>query len=247
MVHETGLNLPPLDKETTFRTQVSGHDLLKLISLQNETIATLERQIMNMKVAIASSQISMDSKITEKIPIAEKNNLAVAKAAKKKSSSLLTDMEADCENRYGVTLIEQWSKAEEIWCSDGANSLLKCYPYHQKHKQLDGRGPDLFCEATNFVIDFSKVHGEHSSMKPMLGDQYLHFEQGSLLSSCTKTDKYRPHLFMPHHSLQMQTFHSNAAAATAGDIVRVSTPTYLLSRDEDCENSFHSTADFVSN
>ena len=57
MVHETGLNLPPLDKETTFRKQVSGHDLLKLISLQNETIATLERQIMNMKVAIASSQM----------------------------------------------------------------------------------------------------------------------------------------------------------------------------------------------
>lgn len=24
------------------------------------------------------------------------------------------------------------------------------------------------------------------------------------------------------------------------------TPTYLLARDEDCENSFHSTADFVS-
>jgi len=23
-------------------------------------------------------------------------------------------------------------------------------------------------------------------------------------------------------------------------------PTYLLARDEDCENSFHSTADFVS-
>ena len=95
--------------------------------------------------------------MTENIPIAEKNNLAEAKAVKKKSSSLLTDMETDCENRYGVTLIEQWSKAEEIWCSDGANSVLKCYPYHQKHKQLDGRGPDLFCEATNFVIDFSKV------------------------------------------------------------------------------------------
>ena len=26
----------------------------------------------------------------------------------------------------------------------------------------------------------------------------------------------------------------------------VHTPTYLLARDEDCENSFHSTADFVS-
>lgn len=26
----------------------------------------------------------------------------------------------------------------------------------------------------------------------------------------------------------------------------IDTPTYLLARDEDCENSFHSTADFVS-
>lgn len=26
---------------------------------------------------------------------------------------------------------------------------------------------------------------------------------------------------------------------------RESTPTYLLARDEDCENSFHSSADFV--
>jgi len=27
----------------------------------------------------------------------------------------------------------------------------------------------------------------------------------------------------------------------------VDTTTYLLARDEDCENAFHSTADFVSN
>ena len=57
LVHETGLLLPSLDKESTFRKQVSGHDLLKLISLQNETIATLERQIMNMKAAMASSHM----------------------------------------------------------------------------------------------------------------------------------------------------------------------------------------------
>lgn len=27
----------------------------------------------------------------------------------------------------------------------------------QAHKQLDGRGEDMFCEARNFFIDFSKV------------------------------------------------------------------------------------------
>ena len=92
------------------------------------------------------------------IPIMEANtrNHPHARSAKK-SPALVTDMEADCENRYGLTLIENWKKAGEVWCTDGAQSVLKCYPYHQKHKQLDGRGPDMFCEATNFVIDFSKV------------------------------------------------------------------------------------------
>ena len=56
-----------------------------------------------------------------------------------------------------------------------------------------------------YITLHCQVHGEYSSTKPMLGDQYLHFEQGSLLSSCTKTNKYRPHLFMPHHSLQVSS------------------------------------------
>jgi hypothetical protein len=34
--------------------------------------------------------------------------------------------------------------------------------------------------------------------------------------------------------------------ALPSDHIKVTTPTYLLARDEDCENSFHSTADFVN-
>ena len=71
-----------------------------------------------------------------------------------------TSMERDCEQRYGMQLITKWKNNEEIWCSNKDPkdlSELTCYPLHQTHKKLDGRGSDLFCVATNFVIDFSKV------------------------------------------------------------------------------------------
>ena len=37
----------------------------------------------------------------------------------------------------------------------------------------------------------------------MKGDQYLHFDPGSLSSTCAKTKLYREELFMPHHKLQV--------------------------------------------
>ena len=116
--------------------------------------------------------------------------------------TLADGLEKDCEMRYGISLINIWRKNSEVWC-DSPNSQLKCYPYHQHHKKLDGRGPDLFCEATNFMIDFSKVHGDAGDRKPSLGDQYLRFDTGSLSSTCHKTDKYKQHMFMPHHALQV--------------------------------------------
>ena len=66
----------------------------------------------------------------------------------------------------------------------------------------------LFCEYKAFKLYFSmQVHGEYArGSKPPLGDQYLHFEPGSLLSSCSKTDKFKSRLFMPHHSLQVRNY-----------------------------------------
>lgn len=46
------------------------------------------------------------------------------------------------------------------------------------------------------------------------------------------------------HSLQMRGFEQGTSSLEADTVVP--TTTYLLARDEDCENSFHSTADFVS-
>ncbi len=42
----------------------------------------------------------------------------------------------------------------------------------------------------------------------------------------------------------MSTFESDTRLPS--DHIKVDTTTYLLARDEDCENAFHSTADFVS-
>lgn len=43
----------------------------------------------------------------------------------------------------------------------------------------------------------------------------------------------------------MRTFQSNVPISELKESRLVSIPTYLLARDEDCENMFHSTADFV--
>ena len=76
---------------------------------------------------------------------------------------LPTSLSDSCESRYGMKLIDNWRDKAEVWCDNDDTlpveyrSKLVCYPYHQEHKKLDGRGPDMFCEATNFIIDFSKV------------------------------------------------------------------------------------------
>jgi hypothetical protein len=167
--------------------------------------------------------------------------------------SLRSDSEATCDLLYGMDLLADWKKNREVWCADDSASAnthpdtaseLVCYPYHQAHKKKDGRNPDLICEAKNFVVDFSKIQGEHSSLKPILGMQYLSFSENSLLSTCKKTELYNDRLFMPHHARQMASFKSNATLPK--DYQVVETPTYLLARDEDAENAYHSTADFVS-
>lgn len=121
------------------------------------------------------------------------------------SSTVSSDIESECEERYGDTLLHNWKASRQLWCSsvEKLDSSITCYPYHQKHKQLDGRSPDMFCEATNLFIDFSKVSGSVAADKPAKGTQYLSFAARSTFSACKKTQHYRDQLFMPHHSLQV--------------------------------------------
>lgn len=76
---------------------------------------------------------------------------------------------------------------------------------------------------------------------------YHSFERGSLSATCRKTPAYRDvaDKFMPHHRLQMESFVDGLSPPDPDSYSVVDTPTYLLARDEDCENLFHSMADHV--
>ena len=150
-----------------------------------------------------------------------------------------------------MTLVEQWKASRQDWCSlpDGGGGDAKdlkdapsitCYPYAQKHK---GRVKDVFCEARNIVLDFSKVQGEPQKTKIRNGDNYLRFSQGTLQSACKKTANYKAAGLMKHQQRLFGAFEDGANAAHA---VEVAQTTYFLQRDEDCENAFHSTADFMN-
>ena len=80
-------------------------------------------------------------------------------------------LEAECDAYYGMQLVDKWRKAGQTWCTtdEGADvqSVLKCYPYTQHHKKT----PDMFCDATNFVVDFSKVT-YNPSLHACIGDMY---------------------------------------------------------------------------
>lgn len=225
--------------------------LMKLIRMQNATIAELEKQLHDHHIPIPR----VEAKASDPQPACPPAPSVPAGASPRLEG--LTKAEVECERKYGLALVDEWRDNREIWC-DGAAQLI-CYPYHQAHKKLDGRQADLFCEATNFVVDFSKVSGTAGAHKPALGQQYLHFQPGSLQAQCRKTNKYQDRLFMPHQRLQVASYLTltllpadltqmgsfQADHAAAYDKTEEAT-TYLLARDEDCENAFHSTADFVS-
>lgn len=203
------------------RTSAAAYNtdnLLALIHAQNETIYALEKHLK--ATHLDQSHVAEDyAKLTEmsaevkRLPVAQEHTTEPKGDRCPLESHAFTyprsAMEVECENRYGMDLVRQWSSRKEVWCTpqsaDGDTaSELTCYPYHQAHKKLDGRGPDMFCEARNFVVDFSKVRGEHSrDRKPPLGSQYLSFEKGSLSAECATTASYRSGLFMPHHALQV--------------------------------------------
>jgi len=231
--------------------------MVRLIQLQNETISALSSHVTSSGKADVNDLLQLlkdkDAEIERLTAIAAHRpsqpsthtpSVALSSQRSGPLSVPPSTMEASCEARFGMQLVDDWRASKQEWCvtENGApmESKLLCYPHKQHHKA----SPDMFCEATNFIIDFSKISGQHGTKKPTRGDQYLSFRDESLLSPCKKTDRYKPHLFMPHHRLQMARFTSGVSNPTY-DITH-EPPTYLLARDEDCENSFHSTADFMN-
>jgi len=213
-----------------------------------------ELEIQSLKLALGSrSNVSMNygmSSSTNTMLQSSRNRTSnIVSAIRQEIESA---SESFCENKYGLRLIDYWRDRGETWCGTNTGVLksdlrpeLKCYSYHQEHKKLDGRGPDMFCEATDFFIDFSKIRGHVLPTQSRGSESYLTFDRGSLFSSCQRRAAYNHRLFMPHHSRQMQSFESDHQDPPANSYTTVTQSTYLLARDEDCENTFHSTADFV--
>lgn len=179
-------------------TNQDTKQLFDIISSKDAEIVRLNEQLrisnmaLKVKSQVNSDIIRVPQVIESKVNSAE-NFLDVKPS----------QMDAYCEPRFGLQLIEKWSHSEETWCesdqSEKIQSSLRCYPYKQAHKN----DKDMFCEAANFVIDFSKVSGKHGSSKPPRGDQYLSFAKRSILATCKKTSKFNQRLFMPHNARQV--------------------------------------------
>ncbi|CAM9404197.1 unnamed protein product, partial [Discosporangium mesarthrocarpum] len=162
-----------------------------------------------------------------------------------------THMERECYENLSYGLLERWARAKTTFCSGGGGlgleSSIECYPYKQRHRNK----ADVFCEARNVFIDFSKVsreHGHHANQKGPRGKKsgsYHNFKHGNIFATCTKTKDFQVDKFMPHQQLQMKGFWDSTPVPSQPYEI-ISTPTYLLARDEDCENAFHSTADHLN-
>ena len=153
--------------------------MIQLLQAQNHTISTLTNlvstkhpEMMNLMNSVRQKDVEMEKLrsdlqiVNQQLQLPPSTPVAQVPPGDVSSLSFVNDVEPtefdmDCESRFGVSLIREWRQKKQVWCDSGGDetsrSTLTCFPYHQKHKQLDGRGEDLFCEATNFEIDFSKV------------------------------------------------------------------------------------------
>lgn len=134
-----------------------NQQLIDLVTVQNQTIHSLEAVLKSSKKKLCNKVDGIVEKVTNGVDlkVISESNSNECQSEKWK----LTNFELECENRYGLYLADLWRKSKQTWCVDSSKqSTLECYPYHQQHKKLDGRGPDLICEAKNFLIDFSKVN-----------------------------------------------------------------------------------------
>ncbi len=66
----------------------------------------------------------------------------------------------------------------------------------------------------------------------------------TMQASCTRTPAFNLDLFLPHASKYFNNFHDGVEDISFE--IFEDTTTYFLPRDEDCENTFHSVADFLN-
>ncbi|GMI43178.1 hypothetical protein TrCOL_g12197 [Triparma columacea] len=151
-----------------------------------------------------------------------------------------TALQESCDKKFGRGLLDSWFSSPKVVC-DGGSSKVVCYTH--KHPWRDD--VQSFCVGDNIEVDFGKIKGVHAvDKKPARGrGMYLNFEGGAFGGDCEKTAEWGNVRFMPHADLALRTF--EAGRSVGGGRVEGSA-TYLLARDEDSENAFHSTSDFIN-
>mmetsp|Transcript_12191 Transcript_12191/g.24790 ORF Transcript_12191/g.24790 Transcript_12191/m.24790 type:complete len:597 (+) Transcript_12191:148-1938(+) len=251
MLRERAMNLLKKQEDTilalTEELQEVRREQASSIKLASPQPSHLQPEVTNLKLKeleeLRKSVTQLESQLQDARSSASRapppSAPAPASVSAPISSYQMTASEKDCDDKFGGGLVRSWMSSPTEVCS-GGTSKMTCY----SHKHFFNSAKQWFCVAENFVIDFSKVKGEHSNKKPSRGAaQYHSFERGSLSADCSKTGSYKQVQFMHHHGLQMNTF----VDESSGDHDEVEGGvTYLLARDEDSENAFHSTADFLN-
>lgn len=151
LISKNDLNSKSTDEIIDF-IAAKDMEIKRLNNVILEQKQLLDKQSNDIKRLSDLSQQLSSKQINQKQISENMNNLSLIPLP-------LTNMEDMCDQRYGHGLLNGWKKSKQIWCdSNDHSSNIVCYPYLQEHKKLDGRGEDMFCEATNLYIDFTKVY-----------------------------------------------------------------------------------------
>jgi hypothetical protein len=156
---------------------MSSDELVEVISGKDKELKKLTADVqalqtsLSLKTAEISRLSDLSSSQAKKIdsaacPISSASSENNSPAAALTFPAPMSSMERECDMRYGNGLLQSWAASREVWCEAGYSSPtpadVVCYPYHQQHKKLDGRPADIFCEARNLFVDFSKVRAPYS-------------------------------------------------------------------------------------
>ena len=220
-----------------------------LINEQNKHIESLRNQIKIINDSSANS-VKYDLYTSLKADTAIPSSFNDRETMQ---PSFIRYSEAECESQYGMEIITKWRNKGKTWCKSSQSmhleSEIKCYPNHQYHN-TNSRfiKYDTFCEAKNIFINFSKI-SPHSYSKGTASSEkqtYFNYDPGFLFSNCHKTNEFNKNLLMSQQKLIMQSFISNVDMNNFKEqFIEVNQSTYLPNRDQDFDNTFHSTADFV--
>lgn len=150
-----------------------------------------------------------------------------------------TSHQQQCDLDYGWGYVRSWASNPITLCSPqgDATSRLVCYT----HKQAARDHTDIFCEAFDFVVDFSKVGKQSQSDQKR--DENHDFSSGVLSAECDMIPPPSDVRWASKFERLIRNFHTGAR----GDAPTARAPvTYLLQRDTDSDNPFHMSADFIN-